>query len=252
MAHGIDERHRADDDQPEGDEHLEVDDAQARAVGGLDAGRAPGIEPVEAQRREVLDVDGRVGLEVALDVPAVDDEERAGHHQLRPGRVGREERGSGDGQAVGDRERTHVRAEDLGVHLEDVAGRAVPRLVHDRGTGHEHRQRREHERRAEDRPDQMAVVSDEVPPASAQARNMEMIVERDGVRIRATSDGPAYILLPVQFSHCLRVVNAAPVRLIRANLMQTLISFDRTLDARLEFRFGLFADNTCRLRDGPG
>jgi hypothetical protein len=98
--------------------------------------------------------------------------------------------------------------------------------------------------------DQMAVVSDEVPPASAQARNVEMTVERDGVRIRATSDGPAYILLPVQFSHCLRVVNAAPVRLIRANLMQTLISFDRTLDARLEFRFGLFADNTCRLRDG--
>jgi hypothetical protein len=96
----------------------------------------------------------------------------------------------------------------------------------------------------------MAVVSDEVPPASAQARNVEMTVERDGVRIRATSDGPAYILLPVQFSHCLRVVNAAPVRLIRANLVQTLISFDRTLDARLEFRFGLFADNTCRLRDG--
>ena len=61
--------------------------------------------------------------------------------------------------------------------------------------------------------DQMAVVSDEVPPASAQARNVEMTVERDGVRIRATSDGPAYILLPVQFSHCLRVVNAAPVRL---------------------------------------
>ena len=61
-------------------------------------------------------------------------------------------------------------------------------------------------------------------------KNVEMTVEGDGVRIRATSDGPAYILLPVQFSHCLRVVNAAPVRLIRANLMQTLISFDRTLD----------------------
>jgi hypothetical protein len=77
-----------------------------------------------------------------------------------------------------------------------------------------------------------------------------MTVERDGVRLRAVSDGPAHILLPVQFSHCLRIVNAAPARLTRANLLQTLVSFDGALDARLEFHFGLFADNTCRLRDG--
>jgi hypothetical protein len=53
----------------------------------------------------------------------------------------------------------------------------------------------------------------------------------------------------VQFSHCL-VVNGAAARLSRANLFQTLMSFDRTIDARIEFRFGLFADNACRLRDG--
>jgi hypothetical protein len=28
------------------------------------------------------------------------------------------------------------------------------------------------------------------------------------------------------------------------------MSFDRAVDARIEFRFGLFADNSCRLRDG--
>jgi hypothetical protein len=56
--------------------------------------------------------------------------------------------------------------------------------------------------------------------------------------------------LPVQFSHCLAVVNAAPVRLRRANLLQTLVSFEGAVDARIEFRFGLFADNACRLRDG--
>ena len=42
----------------------------------------------------------------------------------------------------------------------------------------------------------------------------------------------------------------SPARLTRANLMQTLVSFTGTLDARLEFHFGLFADNKCRLRDG--
>ena len=98
--------------------------------------------------------------------------------------------------------------------------------------------------------DEIAVVSEDVPATKATARSVVVTVERDGVRIRATSDGPAYILLPVQFSHCLRVVNAAPARLVRANLLQTLVSFDGALDARLEFRFGLFADNKCRLRDG--
>jgi hypothetical protein len=77
-----------------------------------------------------------------------------------------------------------------------------------------------------------------------------MTVELDGVHVRAVSDGPAHILLPVQFSRCLRVVNNSPVRLTRANLLQTLVSFEGALDARLEFHFGLFADNKCRLRDG--
>jgi hypothetical protein len=42
----------------------------------------------------------------------------------------------------------------------------------------------------------------------------------------------------VQFSHCLRLVSGAPARLTRANLLQTLVSFEGALDARLEFRFG--------------
>jgi hypothetical protein len=66
----------------------------------------------------------------------------------------------------------------------------------------------------------------------------------------ATSDGPAHILLPIQFSHCLVVANGAAARLVRANLMQTLLSFDGAIDARIEFRFGLLADNSCRLREG--
>jgi hypothetical protein len=101
-----------------------------------------------------------------------------------------------------------------------------------------------------DRLDQVAVVTDDLPSTTARARNVVMTVERDGVRIQATSDGPTHILLPLQFSHCLVVVNGPGVRLSRANLFQTLMSFDRAVDARIEFRFGLFADNSCRLRDG--
>ena len=49
------------------------------------------------------------------------------------------------------------------------------------------------------------------------ARGVIMTVEQNGVRIHAASDGPAYILLPVQFSHCLVVVNGAAARLTRAS-----------------------------------
>jgi hypothetical protein len=105
-------------------------------------------------------------------------------------------------------------------------------------------------RENKNRLDQVAVVSDDIPPTTARARDVVMIVERDGIRIRATSDGPAHILLPVQFSHCLVVVNGAAARLTRANLFQTLLSFDGAIDARIEFHFGLFSDNKCRLRDG--
>jgi hypothetical protein len=101
-----------------------------------------------------------------------------------------------------------------------------------------------------DRLDQVAIVTDDLPSTTAQARSVVMTTERDGVRIQATSDGPTHILLPLQFSHCLVVVNGAAARLSRANLFQTLMSFDRAVDARIEFRFGLFADNACRLRDG--
>jgi hypothetical protein len=105
-------------------------------------------------------------------------------------------------------------------------------------------------RENKDRLDQVAVVTDDLPSTTARARDVVMTVEPDGVRIQASSNGPAHLLLPLQFSHCLVVVNGATARLSRANLFQTLLSFDRAVDARIEFRFGLFADNACRLRDG--
>jgi hypothetical protein len=97
---------------------------------------------------------------------------------------------------------------------------------------------------------QVAVISEELAATVAQARNVLMTIERDGFRLQAESIGLAHIVLPVQFSHCLVVVNGAPVRLTRVNLFQTLMSFVGSIDARVEFRFGLFADNKCRLMDG--
>ncbi len=104
--------------------------------------------------------------------------------------------------------------------------------------------------RTRTRLDQVAVVSDDIPSATARARNVTMTIERDGIRVRAESDGPTHVVLPVQFSHCLAVVNGAAVRLDRVNLLQTLMTFAGAVDAKIEFHFGLFANNRCRLQDG--
>jgi hypothetical protein len=42
--------------------------------------------------------------------------------------------------------------------------------------------------------DQVAVVSDDISPTTTKARDVVMIIERDGLRIQAASDGAAYIL----------------------------------------------------------
>ena len=87
--------------------------------------------------------------------------------------------------------------------------------------------------------DQVAVVSDDVPPTVAKARNVVITIERDGVRVQAASNGPAHLLLPVQFLPLPCGGQWCSGALTRANLLQTLVSFEGTLDTRLESRSGL-------------
>ena len=155
MAHGIDESDGSDDDEYQRDNHLDVDDSQARDSAGN--GRAVRVEAMETERCEVREVDRRVGLEVPLDVPAIDDEEDQRDDQLGPCRLGRERDGRGDGEPVGDDEGSDVGAQHLRVGEQHVAGWPRPRLVQHDQAGHEHRERGEHERRAEDGADAYLV-----------------------------------------------------------------------------------------------
>ena len=110
------------------------------------------IEAMETERSEVLGVDVWIGLEVALDVPGIDPDQDDGHEPLQLDRLDRQERGA-DGQPVGDREVAHVMGQDAGVDLHHVAGGSSTSLVEDGDAGHEHGERREHERRPQDRAD---------------------------------------------------------------------------------------------------
>ena len=69
---------------------LEVHDAEARHRPLAVRGR--GIEAVEAERGEILEVDGRVVREVAPHVPAVDADEYGRDDPLRPRGIERQER----------------------------------------------------------------------------------------------------------------------------------------------------------------
>ena len=151
---GADEEVRADDDQAERREDLDVDDPQARRGGGiLDVAR---VEVAESERREVLDVDARVGLEMALHVPDVDPDEDCGDDPFRPGRLERQERRP-DRDGIGDREVAHVVGEDAGIDRHHVASRPPPGDDEHGDARDEHRQGREHERRPENRSDADAV-----------------------------------------------------------------------------------------------
>jgi len=80
----------------------------------------------------------------------------------------------------------------------------------------------------------------------------EFIVDRDHYRVRAVSEGPAALLLPIEFSRCLKV-SKRPAgilpELFRADLLLTGILFENELDADISFHSGPFSDSRCRLDD---
>ena len=78
-----------------------------------------------------------------------------------------------------------------------------------------------------------------------------MIFERGAVHVTAASAGTSALLLPVQFSHCFRLLpeQADGIQVLRANLIHTLILFTGDLDTRLKWEFSFWRNSDCRLRD---
>jgi hypothetical protein len=100
----------------------------------------------------------------------------------------------------------------------------------------------------------LAVLGETLDTASlVEPADTSMLLVRDGYRLRATSAGTSAILLPIQFSRCLKVTESrdggAPTKILRANLIQTLVVFEKTLDATIQFEFGFFGNTACRRQD---
>jgi hypothetical protein len=79
------------------------------------------------------------------------------------------------------------------------------------------------------------------------ARDVQLTLIRGGLHVSGRSDGTSLVLLPQQFSHCLRA-HTAGVTLVRANLIMTGIIFSGGIDTDITFDYGIFSPG-CRRAD---
>jgi hypothetical protein len=96
-----------------------------------------------------------------------------------------------------------------------------------------------------------AFVESPGAQALVPAERSRIVYERGGVQVTARSTGPSALVLPLQFSHCFRVQGRQSdgIKVLRANLIHTLILFERELDIRLRWEFSFWRNRGCRLRD---
>src|SRR5262249_48305260 len=92
-----------------------------------------------------------------------------------------------------------------------------------------------------------AVLSTPIAERLVPAREMRMSHTRSGLHVSGRSDGTSLVVLPQQFSNCLRARDER-VRLVRANLMMTGLIFSGVLDTDIVFDYGIFTP-ACRRAD---
>jgi hypothetical protein len=83
------------------------------------------------------------------------------------------------------------------------------------------------------------VLTAEISQSLVPAHDMRLSLIRGGWHVSGHSDGTSLVVLPQQFSHCLRARDDQ-VRLVRANLMLTGMIFSRDVDTDIVFDYGIF------------
>jgi hypothetical protein len=94
---------------------------------------------------------------------------------------------------------------------------------------------------------QQVVLSTPIVERLVPAREMLMSHTRSGIHVSGRSDGTSLVVLPQQFSNCLRARDER-VRLVRANLMMTGLIFSGDLNTDIVFDYGIFTP-ACRRAD---
>jgi hypothetical protein len=91
------------------------------------------------------------------------------------------------------------------------------------------------------------VLSTEIRDRLVSARDVKLSVIRGGLHLSGHSDVMSLVVLPLQYSNCLRAHDDR-VRLVRANLIMTGIIFSAAFDTDISFDYGIFSPR-CRRAD---
>ena len=94
-----------------------------------------------------------------------------------------------------------------------------------------------------------AVIGSSTPSFGhlTPARNMQLTVIRGGLHVAGHSEETSLVVLPQQFSHCLKPRDPT-VRLVRADFLLTGMIFSGDVDTDIRFDYGIFSP-ACRWRD---
>jgi hypothetical protein len=91
------------------------------------------------------------------------------------------------------------------------------------------------------------VLSTPIREPLVAARNMRLSLIPGGLHVSGTSDGTSLVVLPQQFSNCLRARDSR-VRIVRADLMMTGVVFSGEIDTDILLDYGIFTPG-CRWID---
>ncbi len=104
-------------------------------------------------------------------------------------------------------------------------------------------------------PARTAVLERKISKRLVAPNSIDFNFSRTGITLRVETDGESLIVLPLQYSHCLRTGdiqtkqdNVAP-RLLRANLALTGVLVHGPTNLSIAFRNGPFESPYCRFRD---
>jgi hypothetical protein len=92
-----------------------------------------------------------------------------------------------------------------------------------------------------------AVLSAEIRDQLVPARDVKLSIVRGGLHLSGRSDGTSLVVLPQQFSNCLRAYDER-ARLMRADLILTGVIFSGSINTNISFDYGIFSPE-CRRVD---
>jgi len=95
----------------------------------------------------------------------------------------------------------------------------------------------------------VVVNSSERLPTLVPATRSKLYYSKGRLRVLAQSTAESLVILPVQFSHCLKIKTVLPnARLLRTDLLLTGLLFSGEVDLEIYYNFSFF-NSTCRNKD---